>query len=625
VYKLLLTFRYLRRKLTPLFPLVTVVLCVAMVIIVISVMGGFLDLVKNAGRTLMGDVSVSSGVEGFAYYPEMIKAIEGLPEAEAATPIIKSYGLLKLPFNIVKTVAVTGIDGRGVDRVTRYRDTLYWNKARIENPRYEQVKDYYQGYDPVEAALTMRPPWPAAQEKGIPAIVPGIEVSPANRRMADGSYEFLPSIIGLPLSVTMVPVTRGGALLEPSTLKFVAVNEFNSGVYDVDDKTVFIPFDVAQDMLKMKASPRVVRDAGGGLVLNADGTPKTEGMEPARASEVHVRAAKGVSADQLREAVNRTLMNLRERYTNLPPLYVDTWQQRQKRFLDAVENEKNLMTFLFGIISMVAVLMIAVVFYMIVLEKTRDIGILRAIGASPSGVASIFLSFGLVIGALGAGLGVLVAYLIVNYINEIHGWLGDGFGAAVVVVGIPLAAAILFALIAKSHGLIRAIFDRRWLATLLTVVCGVALLATLGTLVIGFIRRPADVSLLRLLLASLAAGLGAGVVTGAVDGVFVAVDAIAPKGRFNVLIMAAVGAAVSLLAIGVWFMVSENLAQELNRRLGFQIWDRSVYFFDKIPSHLNWTEVGVIAGVAVVSSVLGALVPALRAALLDPVETLRYE
>ena len=49
MYKLLLIRRYLGRKIAPLFAALAVMLCTAMVIIVISVMGGFLDMMRDRG------------------------------------------------------------------------------------------------------------------------------------------------------------------------------------------------------------------------------------------------------------------------------------------------------------------------------------------------------------------------------------------------------------------------------------------------------------------------------------------------------------------------------------------------------------------------------------------------
>ena len=55
------------------------------------------------------------------------------------------------------------------------------------------------------------------------------------------------------------------------------------------------------------------------------------------------------------------------------------------------------------------------------------------------------------------------------------------------------------------------------------------------------------------------------------------------------------------------------------------IWNPEVYAFDIIPNTMNPTEVFWIVLIAILSSVLGALVPAWRAAQMNPVEALRWE
>ena len=62
-----------------------------------------------------------------------------------------------------------------------------------------------------------------------------------------------------------------------------------------------------------------------------------------------------------------------------------TWEEKQWAFISAVEKEKVLMLILFGVISVVAIFLILCIFYMIVVEKTRDIGIIKSIGGSAGG------------------------------------------------------------------------------------------------------------------------------------------------------------------------------------------------------------------------------------------------
>ena len=71
-----------------------------------------------------------------------------------------------------------------------------------------------------------------------------------------------------------------------------------------------------------------------------------------------------------------------------------------------------------------AIFLIFCIFYMIVAEKTRDIGIIKSVGATSGQVAGIFLGYGLAIGVVGAGLGLLASYLLVHNINELHAWMG---------------------------------------------------------------------------------------------------------------------------------------------------------------------------------------------------------
>ena len=136
VYTELLVRRYLSTRIIPLIAVAAVALCVALVVIVVSVMSGFLENLRSSGRTLMGDVVVSYPVQGIPYYEELIARIEKLPGAAAASPLVDTYGLVRMPYpdganKDVVTAQVWAIDPASFARVTELDRTIWWKPAEI--------------------------------------------------------------------------------------------------------------------------------------------------------------------------------------------------------------------------------------------------------------------------------------------------------------------------------------------------------------------------------------------------------------------------------------------------------------------------------------------------------------
>jgi lipoprotein-releasing system permease protein len=124
-------------------------------------------------------------------------------------------------------------------------------------------------------------------------------------------------------------------------------------------------------------------------------------------------------------------MNKYEPLSIVTPVHVETWEEKQAAFLGAVQKELVLVVFLFSIISLVAVFLVFCIFFMIVVEKTKDIGIIKSVGATSGGVAAVFLGYGLAIGIIGAALGLLASYLIVHNINFLHAKMGELIGVKI--------------------------------------------------------------------------------------------------------------------------------------------------------------------------------------------------
>ncbi len=95
-----------------------------------------------------------------------------------------------------------------------------------------------------------------------------------------------------------------------------------------------------------------------------------------------------------------------------------TWEEGNSEMLDALMVEKNVMFYLLFFIMIVAAFGITSALITFVVQKTREIGILKALGASSGQIMWIFLSQSLIVGVLGVTAGYGLGMLAVKYRNE---------------------------------------------------------------------------------------------------------------------------------------------------------------------------------------------------------------
>lgn len=118
---------------------------------------------------------------------------------------------------------------------------------------------------------------------------------------------------------------------------------------------------------------------------------------------IQLKVADVYATTELAKRINRELG---------PELYARDWMQMNRNILFALKTEKVVMFIILTLIVLVAAFGIASTLFMVVMEKTRDIAILKTMGARSSSIMKIFVFEGLLIGVVGTVLGVLSGLLI---------------------------------------------------------------------------------------------------------------------------------------------------------------------------------------------------------------------
>ncbi len=464
MYQALLTRRYLTRRIMPLLSALAVCLSTAMVLTTWSVMGGFLQVLLDSGKTFVGDVRIHRPSHGLTLYDELIETLELDPMVDRATPVVETHARLSLPGDVHKYLQVLGIEPESYHAVTGYYDTLYWRpleEASSKDPDQMDPRLHPLIPDNDGLARRLELTWPQILDNGkslhrldprsmqrVPAIVTGIEVSGhINQRQAGGWYlprQHVPKPKDVDdwfmmpthgrITLRVLPLSASGHAVETVSRRMPVANEFRTGNYEFDNNLAIVPLALLQEMMHMDEAERVIGDGRTRIVIDPNGEeqivqPETV-VEPARVNSVLVSAAPGVGVIELRERVEE-IYNAFAAEKGLPSATVQTWEQINARFIGAVKKEIALVLVLFTFISITAVFLVLSIFWSMVNEKTRDIGILRSLGASRAGIAWLWLRYGLIIGVVGSILGGLLSYVIVSNINPIHEWLGSAFGVVV--------------------------------------------------------------------------------------------------------------------------------------------------------------------------------------------------
>jgi lipoprotein-releasing system permease protein len=167
----------------------------------------------------------------------------------------------------------------------------------------------------------------------------------------------------------------------PAMKRFEVVGLFESGMYEYDGSLSYIDLEDAQKILNMKGSVT-------GIEVRVDDIYNARNIAKKIVSELGF------------------------------PYWARDWMQMNHNLFSALKLEKTVMFIILALIVLVAAFNIASTLIMMVMGKTKDIAILKAMGAMDSSIRKIFIYKGMIIGAVGTSLGVCLGFIICKLLEK---------------------------------------------------------------------------------------------------------------------------------------------------------------------------------------------------------------
>lgn len=191
-------------------------------------------------------------------------------------------------------------------------------------------------------------------------------------------------VVGSRVSLLSPSGNKSAAGFSPKIIFFNVVGVFRSGMFEYDSSLAFISIPEAQKVL---------------------------GFESDFVTGIEYRVRDMNKVQDIGERLQNTLGGF--------PLYVRNWIEMNQNLFAALKLEKAAMSVILTMIVLVGSFSIITTLVMMVMEKTKDIAVLMALGATPMQIRNIFMLQGVLIGAvgtsLGFGLGLTVCALLKKY------------------------------------------------------------------------------------------------------------------------------------------------------------------------------------------------------------------
>jgi len=211
---------------------------------------------------------------------------------------------------------------------------------------------------------------PGGDTEGTPGIIIGRELA-KNLGVIRGDRVQLMSPTGMITPVGVIPKMKA----------FKIVGIFDCGMFEYDSSMAFISLRAAQSLLGLGN--------------------KITGLE--------VKVADIYKADQIAAAINNTLGY---------PYWTRDWMKMNKNLFSALKLEKIAMFIILALIVLVAAFNIVSTLIMVVMEKNKDIAILKSMGATRQSIMKIFVMEGVIVGFTGTILGVIGGFGLTSLLKK---------------------------------------------------------------------------------------------------------------------------------------------------------------------------------------------------------------
>lgn len=381
-----------------------VTLGVGLIIVVVGVMDGFQTRLKNSliGSTAAVIVRPRYDVDAEA----LCRELKRIPGVEEASPVVYALTMISVDEETRSGSApcrIIGIDAEREDRVADLGAKLHYGGSRtteIGTPAPLRLVESASEKEPfrVPADVAARYVRIRDEKQGLvlgKSIAEQLDVRPGDEvRLVTGKRKPGKN-------------SARGEIAWESEVFLV------TGVFDVGDTEV---------------------DQGLVLMDRRDARTFFKEWLPFEVDEVRLKLSDPGRCDEVREAIVARASAIARATCRGPEpeagktLEPKTWKEIHWRVLEAVDSERGLLLVITSFSFIVVAFLIGSTQSMLVVEKTREIGVLRSLGASVTGTSAVFLGNGFFIGLVGAAAGWALGIAVTSHIQEIARFIRVHFG-----------------------------------------------------------------------------------------------------------------------------------------------------------------------------------------------------